>query len=149
MQERSMEVTALAFFSVMVALYSQMAAIALILGGSIFAAAGSMHGAAALITGAVFLGVAVAAYAIGYAFWTRRHWSWAGGMVVFASLIGVNLVLSAISGNPLSAILPVAGSVIAIWQLQRPAVRAELLGTDFVEGSSPATEALETAEALR
>ncbi len=149
MQERSMEVTALAFFSVMVALYSQMAAIALILGGSIFAAAGSMHGAAALITGAVFLGVAVAAYAIGYAFWTRRHWSWAGGMVVFTSLIGVNLVLSLISGNPLSAILPVAGSVIAIWQLQRPAIRAELLGTEFVEGGSPATEALETAEALR
>jgi hypothetical protein len=149
MQERSMEVTALAFFSVMVALYSQMAAIALILGGSIFAAAGSMHGAAALITGAVFLGVAVAAYAIGYAFWTRRHWSWAGGMVVFASLIVVNLVLSLISGNPLSAILPVVGSAIAIWQLQRPAIRAELLGTELVEGSSPATEALETAEALR
>ena len=149
MQDRSMAVTALAFFSVMVALYSQMAAIALILGGSVFTAAGSMHGAAALITGAVFLGVAVAAYAAGYAFWTRRHWSWAGGIVVFATLIGANLFLSLISGNLLSAILPVAGSIVAIWQLQRPAVRAELLGTEFIEGGSPAIEALETAEALR
>ena len=149
MRDRSLEVTALAFFSVMVALYSQMAAIALILGGSVFTAAGSMYGAAALLTGAVFLGLAVAAYAVGYAFWMCRHWSWAGGMVVFATLIGANLVLSLISGNPLSAVLPVVGSAIAIWQMQRPAVKAELLGTVVAKPAATTPEALETAEALR
>ena len=146
MRDRSLGVTALAFFSVMVALYSQMAAIALILGGSVFTAAGSVQGAAALLVGAVFLGVAVAAYAIGYAFWTRRHWSFAGGVTVFGTLIVANILLSLISGNPLSAVIPVVGSAIAIWELQRPAIKAELLGTEHVEANDAASESLKTAK---
>lgn len=149
MRDRSLGVTALAFFTVMVALYSQMAAIALILGGSIFTAAGSVQGAAALLTGALFLGVAIAGYVVGYGFWTCRHWAWAGGMVVFAALIGANLILSFISANLLSAVLPVVGSVIAIWQLQRPATKAELLGTEIADATSPNTEPLEHAKVLR
>ena len=149
MRDRSLGVTALAFFTVMVALYSQMAAIALILGGSIFTAAGSVQGAAALLTGALFLGVAIAGYVVGYGFWTRRHWAWAGGMVVFATLIGANLILSLISANLLSSVLPVVGSVIAVWQLQRPATKAELLGTEIADSASPTTEPLEHAKVLR
>jgi hypothetical protein len=146
MRDRSRGVTALAFFSVMVALFSQMAAIALILGGSVFTAAGSVQGAAALLMGAVFLGVAVAAYAIGYAFWMRRHWSWAGGVTVFSALIVVNILLSLMSGSPLSALIPVVGGAIAIWELQRPAIKAELLGTERVEAKKAASESLKTAK---
>ncbi|MEA2026628.1 MAG: hypothetical protein U9O18_08045, partial [Chloroflexota bacterium] len=61
MRHRSFGVTALAFSSIMVAIYGQYAAIALLLTGSAFTPAGSFQAAIALITGAVFLGLTLAA----------------------------------------------------------------------------------------
>ncbi len=136
MRDRSFGVTTLAFSSIMVALYSQLAAIALLLMGSVFTAAGSMHGAVTLITGAVFLGLTVAAYFVGFGFWTRKHWSWAGGVILFAALIGASVFLAIISANMLSAVLPATGAVIAVAYMQRPAVRAELLGDDVESRAS-------------
>ena len=129
MQDRSLGVTALAFSSVMIGLYCQFAAIVLILTGSVFTAAGSMHAAMALVNGAIFLGLTVAAYFVGYGLWTRKHWSWAGAVALFVVLIGANVVLSALATNLLSTVLPAIGAVVGIWYLHRPAVKTELLGS--------------------
>ncbi len=130
MRDRSLGVTALAFGAVMVALYGQFAAVALLLMGSVSTTAGSSLGPITLITGAFFMGLTVAAYLVGYGFWTGKHWSWAGGMVVLVSLIVASLILSVISTNFVSLVLPSIGAVVAFVYLQRPAVRAELLGTE-------------------
>ena len=147
MRHRSLGVTTLAFSSIMVALYCQVAAIALLLTGSVFTAAGSMQGAVALITGAVFLGLTFAAYLVGYGFWTAKHWSWAGGIVVFAVLIGASVFLSIISSNFGSALLPAVGAVVAIAYLQRSSVRAELLGSEpIADRSRTAPDRIDAAE---
>jgi len=149
MRHRSFGVTTLAFATLMVGIYSQYAAISLLLTGSVFTAAGSIQGAVTLITGAVFLGLTASAYLVGFGLWTRRHFSWAGAIVVFAVLIGANLFLSVLATNFISAVVPLVGSLVALWYLQRPAVKAELLGTsvplevkvavgDGMEGAQPA-----------
>ena len=73
MRDRPLGLTALAFSSIMVALYCQMAAIVLLLMGSVFTAAGSMPGAVVLFVGTVFLGLAVASYLLGFGFWTGKQ----------------------------------------------------------------------------
>lgn len=129
MQDRSLGVTALAFSSVMIGLYCQFAAIILILTGSVFTAAGSMHAAVALVNGAIFMGLTVAAYFVGYGLWTRKHWSWAGSVSLLVVFIGANVMLSALSTNVISSVLPAAGAVLGIWYLHRPAIKTELLGS--------------------
>ncbi len=132
MRDRSFGVTALAFSAVMVALYGQFAGIALLLTGSVSIAAGSSLGVITLITGAIFMGLTFAAYFVGYGFWTGKHWSWAGGMVVFATLIAASVVLSVISTNYTSLVLPSIGAIVAMGYLQRPLVRRALLGATAV-----------------
>lgn len=150
MRDRSFGVTTLAFGSVMVALYAQVAAIALLLTGSVFTVAGSTEAVAALFLGAVFLGLTVAAYVTGFGFWMRKHWSWAGGIAVFAVLIGASILLSIISGNFLSTLLPAIGGFSAITYLQREAVRAELLGEHRVAGERHSvSDNVEAAEPAR
>jgi hypothetical protein len=150
MRDRSFGVTTLAFTSVMAALYSQFAAIALLLTGSVFTVAGSLEAVAALFLGAVFLGVTVAAYLAGFGFWMRKHWSWAAGIAVFAVLIGASILLSIASGNFLSMLLPSIGGISAIAYLQRPAVRDELLGEErTADQRRPATDNVEAAEPAR
>jgi hypothetical protein len=148
MRKRSFGVITLAYMAVMVALYAQMGAIALMLGGAAFTAMGSLEGALSLVLGALYLGLAVAAYVMVYAFWTRKHWSWAGGVVVFATLIVASLLLTLLSADPMAAPFPLLGGVAGLWLLQRPAVKAQLLGdparaTDAV----PALDGLGAAEA--
>jgi hypothetical protein len=151
MRHRSFGVTTLAFSTIMVALYSQVAAIALLLTGSVFTAAGSLQGAVALITGAVYLGLTVAAYLVGYGLWTGKPWSWAGGLVVFGTLIGASIFLSIISSVFVSALLPSVGAVVGIAYLRRASVRAELLGSEPSVDTSSGTVStqLDAAEAAR
>ncbi len=136
MRHRSFGVTALAFSSVMVAIYGQYAAIALLLTGSAFTSTGSLQAAIALITGAVFLGLTVAAYVVGFGLWARKHWAWAGGVAVFVVFAIANVLLSAIATNLISAVLPSAGAMVAVWYLHRPATRTELLGTEMPAAAS-------------
>jgi len=146
MRHRSLGVTALAFGAVMVAIYGQYAAIALLMTGSVFTAAGSLHAAFTLMTGAIFLGLTATAYMVGFGLWTHKHWAWAGGAVVFTVFIVTNLLLSVLATNYLSALLPTVGAVVALWYLQRPAVRAELLGTAVrAEAHAPMSDALKGA----
>ena len=147
MQKRSFGVTTLAFSSVMVGLYCQFAAITLMLAGSVFTPTGSISGAITLLLGAVFLGTMVAAYFLGYGFWTRKHWSWAGGVALFGVLAGSSLVLSVMASNYLYSITPLVAGVLVVWYLNRPAIKAELLGQSQPEQVQAAgTDGLKSAE---
>jgi hypothetical protein len=150
MRDRSFSVVALSFASVMVALYAQIGAVPLLLGGSVFASMGSMQGAAALALGALFLSLAIAAYAVAYGTWTRRHWSWSAAVVVLTTLIAVTVMLALLSANLMVAPLPIAGAAVGLWLLSRPAVKAELLGeADAIESRPRTTDGLEVAEGAR
>ena len=149
MQDRSFGVTTLAFSSVMVGLYCQYAAIALILTGSVFTAAGSFQAGLALITGAVFFGLTFAAYFVAYGLWTRKHWSWAGTVVLFATFIVANAALSVLSANPINTLVPAIGGGLALWFLARPAIKAELLGREVpVAIKVPPGESMEAAKPI-
>jgi hypothetical protein len=141
MRKRPFPIITLAYGSMMVALYTQLGAIALLLGGSFFTALGSMQGAAALLLGAVFLGTTVAAYAVTYGLWMQRHWSWAGGVTVFGMLILGSILLSALANTGLAAVLPVSGGIAGIWLMTRPSVKLALLGNghgaDAQESTAP------------
>ncbi len=130
MQKRSLGVTTLAFSSVMIALYSQFAAVALILTGSVFSQSGSVLAAASFTLGAVFFGLTFAAYFLAYGFWTAKSWAWAGGMAVVVTLVVASVILSVISSNFVSSVMPLVAAVAGIWYLNRPAIKAELLGTE-------------------
>ena len=150
MRKRSFGVTVLAFSSVMIGLYCQFGAIALILAGSVFTPTGSTPAAFALVIGAVFLGLTFAAYFLGYGFWTRKHWSWAGGIALLGVLVGASLVLSFISSSYLSSISPIVVASFAVWYLNRPVIRAELLGQpEPSQDKSSAPEALEVPSPVR
>lgn len=127
--KRPLGITALAFASVMVGLYCQIAAMALLFGGTVLAVTRSDLSVVVVALGVLYLGLMAAAYFVGYGFWSQRHWSWAGGIVVFSVLIVFSVLLVFISGNVLSAVGPSAGAAVAVWYLYRPATRRQLLGT--------------------
>ena len=150
MRERSLGVTALAVSSVMVAIYGQYAAIALLMTGSVYTAAGSPSAALALILGAVFLGLTVAAYLVGYGLWSRKHWAWASGVTLFVVFAIANVLLSVLSANFTSTILPALAAIVAVWYFYRPSVKAELLGEDETAASPVgASDTLKGAEPVR
>jgi hypothetical protein len=150
MQERSHGAMALAFSSVLIGLYCQFAALALIVTGSVFSPSGSVHVAATFVIGAAFLGLTFAAYFLAYGLWTRKSWSWAGGVAFLIAFALANVVLSVLSTNFLSSALPLLGGVAGIWYLNRPSIKAELLGLDAAEASPVAThEALGGAQPVR
>ncbi|MEX1296466.1 MAG: hypothetical protein AB1Z67_09875 [Candidatus Limnocylindrales bacterium] len=130
MQNRSLGATTLAFSSVMIGLYAQFAAVALILTGAVFSPSGSVYAAASFALGGLFFGLTFAAYFLAYGYWTRKSWSWAGGIALLVTLLVASVVLSIISTNLTSTVLPLAGAVVGVWFLNRPAIKAELLGTD-------------------
>ena len=147
MRDRSFGVTILAFGSVMVALYCQFAAVALILTGAVFSPSGSTHASLAIINGAMFFGLVIASYFLAYGLWTRKHWSWAGALALFAGFVGANVLLSALSATPVNTLLPAIGAGLGIWYLNRPATKAELLGTAVpVAVRVRANEGMEMAE---
>ncbi len=84
-QKRPLGITALAFTSIVVGLYSQVTAIALLLGGMVGGVFSADITAVVIAIGALNLGLMGAAYFVGFGFWTQRHWSWAGGIVVFST----------------------------------------------------------------
>lgn len=126
MTKRSLGVTVLAFSTIMVALYSQYAAISLIVTGSVFLPSGQIAALLTTIVGAVFVGLTSAGYVVGVALWMRRSWAWAWAMGIYLTFFVANAFLSVLSGNFASAILPTIGVAAAVVYLNRPTVRAEL-----------------------
>lgn len=146
MQNRSFGTTTLAFSSVMVGLYTQFAAVALILTGSVFSPSGTIYAAASFALGALFFGLTFAAYFLAYGFWTRKSWAWAGGAALFVTLVVASVLLSLISTNFVSSVLPLAAAVVGIWFLNRPAVKADYLGAVAPAAATAAATSMKAAE---
>ena len=147
MQKRSVGVTTLAFGSIMVALYGQFAAVSLILTGALWSPSGSIYATISYALGVVFAVLVVASYFLAYGYWTRKHWAWAGGVAQFVTLVVASVILSLVSTNFTSTVLPLAAAVAGIWFLNRPATRVELLGTTAPEAEAAAIPAgLEVAK---
>ena len=145
MSKRSIGVTALASSTAMYAIYSQYAAVSLLLTGAAFAAGGSIEATLSLLTGFVFLGLTVLGYAVAVGLWFRRAWSWNGAVALFLVFFVANISLSVLATNFLSALLPSIGVVFALIYLQRPAVRAEITGTPEPAATSRVAEGLGAA----
>ncbi len=135
MRERSLGITALAVTAVMVGIYAFMAAIALLMGGSIVSLAGGEVGAMVFALGALFLGQSLAAYVVAFGLWMQKSWAWAGGVVIFATIVVLNVALSAMAANFISVVLPLVGAGVALVYLYRPATKAALLGEPAPEGT--------------
>jgi hypothetical protein len=129
-QKRPLGITALAFTSIVVGLYSQVAAVALLLGAMLGGVFSADTTAVVIAIGALYLGLMGAAYFVGFGFWNQRHWSWAGGIVVFSTLIVSSVALALIATNVVAALVPSLGAAAAIWYLLRPATKTQLLGTN-------------------
>jgi hypothetical protein len=138
MQQRSFGVVALAFSSILIALYCQVAAVALILTGLVFSPSGSIHANVALVDGVLFLGLTVASYVLAYGFWTRKGWSWAVGIAYFVTLVLASVMLSVIAVDFRSTVLPLAAAILGLLALRRPMIRAELHGIEAPTSSTPA-----------
>jgi hypothetical protein len=151
MKKRSFGVTALAFNTVLVAIYSQYAAASLLLTGSTIANAGSAGATIATLTGVVFLVVAISAYAVAVGLWARWHWSWNAALGLYVAFFVVNLVLSILAMNLMSAVLPTLAAIAAVLYLHRTGVRAELHGPTRAEdkGTAPVSDGLEVARSTR
>lgn len=141
MQERTLGLTALAVASVAIGLYSLVAGMALLLGGSLGTFAGSDAGVAVMVLGALMFGAGTASFFVGYAFWMKRSWAWAGGIVVAAVIVVTVLVMGLIGASYTSLILPVVLGLSLIWYLLRPSVRAQFTrsetSTDGVDETDP------------
>ena len=124
MPKRSRGATALSVVSVLVGLYSQFAAMALIIAASVFAPRGATDAPLVFALGLVFLALMILAYAAAYGFWAGQAWAWAPGLTEFGTLIAASVVLALVSGNLVSAALPVAAGAVGIWYLMRPATKA-------------------------
>jgi len=104
----------------------------------------------AFANGALFFGLAVAAWFVAYGLWTRKHWSWAGAIALFAVLVALNLVASAAASSYISSIVPAAAAAICVWHLLRAPIKAELLGREVpVRAAARVPEALEAAGGAR
>ena len=145
MTKRSIGVTALASATAMYAIYSQYAAVSLLLTGAAFAAGGSIEATLSLLTGFVFLGLTVLGYAVAVGLWFRRAWSWNGAVALFFVFFVANMALSVLATNFLSALLPSVGVVLALIYLQRPAVRAEITGLPDPTATSRVADGLGAA----
>jgi hypothetical protein len=137
MMQRPIGITALAFASIVIGLYCQIAAIALLMGSMVGGVFGA-EVAVVIVLGAVYFGLMVAAYFVGYGFWTLRHWSWAGGIVVFSTFIAAAILLGVISTNVTALIGLSAAAAAAIWYLLRSDTRARLLGPSTRATGDPA-----------
>jgi len=127
MRERPIGVTALAFASVVVGIYSLVTAIALLLGASIGAVVAGDGGTGAFLIGMIAFGLTFAAFFVGGGLWLQKHWAWAGGIVVFGTVIVVSLAMVVVGSGLFAAIVPIAAAAAAIAYLMRPSTKAELL----------------------
>jgi hypothetical protein len=131
--------TALSLASVAVGLYSQVAAMAMLLGGVALGLVSAAHTTFLIAFGAVYLGLMVAAYVVGFGFWMQRHWSWTGGVVVFGTLIGISTLTALVLGN-LWALAPAVGGGVAIAYLWRQETRERLAAGPSATTAAPAED---------
>jgi len=146
MPKRSRGATALSVVSVLVGLYCQFAAMALIIAASVFAPTGAAEVPLVLVIGLVFLVLMVLAYVTAFGFWFGRAWAWAASLTEFVGLIAASGILALASSNVVSAVLPIVGGSIGIWYLMRPATKSAL-GRDGRPAAADATNASDATAA--
>jgi hypothetical protein len=130
MPKRSIGVTVLAFGTVMLAIYSQYAAISLLLTGSAFIVGGGLASVLTLIDGAAFLALAAIGYTVAFGLWTRRAWARTNAIALYATFLVANIMLSLLASNFVSAIVPTIAVVAGILYLRRADVRVELAAAE-------------------
>ena len=129
MAKRSLGVTVLALGTIMVALYSQYAALTLFVGVPLFAAGGELAAFTTSATTVAFVGLTATGYVTGVALWMRRPWSRVLAMGVYLTFFVANALLAILTGNIGTALLFAVCVAAAIGFLRRPQVRAELEGS--------------------
>jgi hypothetical protein len=129
MQNRSLRATALSLASISVAVYGLVAGIALFMVGTIATFGGSDRGVAMLVLGAIMFATGMTALFVGYGFWSKKDWSWAGGIVIFSVMMVAIVAMGVIGANVQNLLLPFSLGVIAILYLLRPGTRVTFLGT--------------------
>ena len=127
MQERPLGLTALAIASVAIGLYGLVAAMALLLGGSLGAFAGADASVPILVLGAVMFGAGMSSFFVGYGFWMKRSWAWAGKIVVVTAILLAVVAMGFLGASFTGLILPVVLGLSLISYLLRPAVRAQFV----------------------
>ena len=141
MAKRSLGVTVLAASTIMVALYSQYAALTLLVGGSALASSGDLSRLITATTATAFVGLTAAGYVVGVALWMRKAWSRRWAMGFYPAFFVANAFLAALLGNFGSAVLLTIGVAGAVVFLRRPRVRAELQGARGPSRAPLGTEA--------
>ena len=126
--KRSLGVTLLAFGTALVAIYSQFAAISLLLTDRVAGATNGFESALTLITGLAFLALTLLAYATAVGLWFRWSWSARAAVAVYVTLFVANAALSIVLTNLVTAGVMTLGVVAALVYLRRPVVRTEIEG---------------------
>ena len=129
MPRRSTGLTVLAAGTALVAVFSQYAAIALLLTDRVSRASSSLESGLTLVTGVAFVGLALLAYSVSVGLWLRRGWAWHGAFVVYASLFVASASLSVLLLNITTGLVMGLAVVAAFVFLRRPSVRCEIAGS--------------------
>jgi uncharacterized membrane protein (DUF2068 family) len=123
---RSRTVTYLSFVSLAAAIVWLAAGMAFLAGGGVATALGAPTGGETMALGAALFAIAIVAFGVAYGFWRSLSWARTAALVVFALSVVLNVFAVIIGASIMSAILPVALAVVALWYLMQPTVRAEL-----------------------
>jgi hypothetical protein len=142
MQQRSRNISVLAFSSVMVGLYSFMAGIALLWAGAIVSFIGNDIGGMVFALGTLFLAQSIAAYVVGAGLWLQKSWAWAGATVVFVTLTVLNVAVALAATNFSAVALPLIGSIAGLALLNKPSVKAQLIGAPEDQADTTQTPAM-------
>ena len=138
MPRRPIGVTVLAAGTALVAIFSQYAAIALLLTDRASRAPSPLESGLTLVTGLVFVSLAVLAYGVSVGLWFRRGWARPGAIVVYATLFVASTSLSVLLLNFSTCLVLGLAVVVALVYLRRPSVRAEIAGS-LVRVAEPRT----------
>lgn len=123
--QRPTGVTIIAVLAVIAGVFGLLGGLALIGLGGFIAASGVTGGALAPILGLLLLAYGVLALVLAYGFWTLQPWAWTLGIGLQAAGIVINILQFLNNSTQLvSAIVSIAISVVVIWYLYQPNVKA-------------------------
>ena len=125
MNPRPNGILLLGSLAILAGMLNFLAGLVLMLIGPVGTAFGSSAGTAALIIGTLMFATGVVSLAIGYGLWRAYRWAWAGAFVIFGTNLFIDLCSVVLAGvSPLTIVVNVGISVVAMWFLLQPATRA-------------------------
>ena len=127
MEQRPKGLTTLALLALIIGIFSFVAGLALMFGGTLGSAFGDATGGTITVLGAVMFGLAFASFLLGYGFWAMKPWARGAAIVVFTVSVAVNVAtVIFLDANVLSIIVPVGVAIAAMWYISQPQTRAAL-----------------------